>query len=159
MATHSSTLARKIPWTEEPGRLQSMGREESDTTQRLHFSLNYNYYYCVVFSHVWLFASPWTVALQAPLSMGFPRQKYWSGLPFPSPGNFSDPGIEPSSLVSPALAGGFFTTSTTWEAHYYYSILLIGLLPTYILTIYYSFKGNQNFSLPFLSLLATFYWM
>ena len=49
----------------------------------------------------------------APLSMGFPRQEYWSGLPFPSPGHLPDPGIEP---VSPALAGGFFTTSTTWEA-------------------------------------------
>ena len=48
---------------------------------------------------------------QAPLSMGFPRQEYWSGLPFPSPGDLPDPGIEPESLVSPALAGGFFTTS------------------------------------------------
>ena len=53
------------------------------------------------------FAIPWTVASQAPLSMGFPRQEYWNGLPFPSPGDLPDPGIEP---VSPALAGGFFTT-------------------------------------------------
>ena len=52
-------------------------------------------------------ATPWTVALQALLSMGFPRQEYWSGLPFPSPGDLPDPGIEP---VSPALAGGLFTT-------------------------------------------------
>ena len=51
---------------------------------------------------------------QAPLSMGFSRQEYWSGLPFPFPGNLPDSGIEPMSLVSPALAGGFFTTST-WE--------------------------------------------
>ena len=58
----------------------------------------------------------WTVALQAPLSMGFLRQEYWSGLPFPSPGDLPDPGIEPESLMSPALAGGFFTTSATWEA-------------------------------------------
>ena len=43
------------------------------------------------------FATPWTVALQAPLSMGFPRQEYWSGLPFPSPGDLPDPGIEPRS--------------------------------------------------------------
>ena len=42
--------------------------------------------------------------------MGFPKQKYWSGLPFPTPGDRPDPGIEPVSLVSPALAGGFFTT-------------------------------------------------
>ena len=45
----------------------------------------------------------------------FSRQEYWSGLPFPSPGDFPNPGIEPSSLTSPALAGGFFTTSATWE--------------------------------------------
>ena len=55
--------------------------------------------------------TPWTVARQAPLSMGFPSQKYWNGLPFPSPGNLPNPGIEATSLVSPALAGGFFTTA------------------------------------------------
>ena len=62
------------------------------------------------------FAAPWTVAHQAPLSKGFPRQEYWSGLPFPSPGDLPHAGIEPSSPMSPALAGGFFTTSATWEA-------------------------------------------
>ena len=51
-----------------------------------------------------------TAACQAPLSMGFPRQEYWSGLPFPSPGDLSDPGIEPTSPVSSAVAGRFFTT-------------------------------------------------
>ena len=51
--------------------------------------------------------TPWTVDHQAPLSMGFPRQEYWSGLPFPSPGNLPDPRTEPTS---PALAGRFFTT-------------------------------------------------
>ena len=51
------------------------------------------------------------------LSMGFPRQEYWSGLPFPSPGDLPDPGVEPVSLVSPALAGEFSTTSAPWEAH------------------------------------------
>ena len=64
-------------------------------------------------SHVLLFVTPWTVAHQAPLSMGFPRQEYWSELPFPSPGDLPDPGIKPMSLVSPALAGRFFTTSAT----------------------------------------------
>ena len=54
-------------------------------------------------SHVWLFATPWTEAHQAPLSMGFPRQEYWSGLSFPSPGDLSNPGIEQVSPVSPAL--------------------------------------------------------
>ena len=48
--------------------------------------------------------------------MGFSRQEYWSGLPFPSPGNLPNPGIEPASFACPALAGGFFATSTTWEA-------------------------------------------
>ena len=53
------------------------------------------------------FEIPWTAALQAPLSMGFSRQEYWSGLPYPTPGDLPHPGIEPSS---PALAGKFFTT-------------------------------------------------
>ena len=61
-------------------------------------------------------AKPWTVAYQAPLSMGFSRQEYWSGLSCPSPGDLPDPGIKPGSLMSPALAGGFFATSTIWKA-------------------------------------------
>ena len=52
----------------------------------------------------------WTVAHQVPLSMEFSRQKYWSGLSFSTPGDFSDPGIEPTSLASPPSAGRFFTT-------------------------------------------------
>ena len=64
-------------------------------------------------SRVQLFATPWTVALQAPLSMGFSRQEYWNGLPCPPPEDLPDPGIEPESLASPALAGGFLTTSAT----------------------------------------------
>ena len=68
------------------------------------------------FSHVQPFVILWTRARQAPLSMGFSRQGYWSGLPCPPPGDLPDPGIEPASLVSPALAGGFFTISATWEA-------------------------------------------
>ena len=69
-----------------------------------------------LFSRVQLFATLWTVAHQAPLSMGFSREESWSGLPFPSPGNLLHLGIEPASLLSSALAGMFFTTSTTWEA-------------------------------------------
>ena len=57
--------------------------------------------------------TPWTVAHQAPLSMGFSRQEYWRGLPFLPPGDLPDPGIEPASLASPALAGVLFTTSAT----------------------------------------------
>ena len=62
-----------------------------------------------VLSHVWLFSTPWTVTCQASLSMGFPRQEYWSRLPFPPPGDLLHPGIKPKS-VPPALAGGFFNT-------------------------------------------------
>jgi len=53
--------------------------------------------------------TPWAIACQAPLSLEFSRQEYWSGLPFPSPGDLPDPGIRPVSLMSPALAGVFFT--------------------------------------------------
>ena len=67
-------------------------------------------------SCVWLCAASLTVAYQAPLSVGFSRQNYCSGLPFPSPGDLSDAGTEPVSLMSPALAGRFFSTSATWEA-------------------------------------------
>ena len=59
--------------------------------------------------------TPRTVARQAPLSVGFFRQEYWSGLPFPSPGDLPNPGMETASLISPAFAGGFFTTNNTWE--------------------------------------------
>ena len=58
----------------------------------------------------------WTVACQTPLSRGFSRQEYWSRLPFPSPGNLPDQGIETVSLISPILVDGFFTTGATWEA-------------------------------------------
>ena len=57
-------------------------------------------------------ATPWTVAHQAPLSMGFPRQKYCSELPFPAAGDLPDPGIEPKFLASPALGDGFFFLTT-----------------------------------------------
>ena len=68
-------------------------------------------------SHAWLFAIPWTVAHQTPLSMEFSRQEYWSGLPCSPPGDLPDSGIELLSLKSPALAGGFLTTSATWGSH------------------------------------------
>ena len=66
-------------------------------------------------SCVRLVSTPWTVVHQAPLSMGLSRQEYWSGLPSLS-GDLSDPGIESVSFMPPGLAGGFFTTSATWEA-------------------------------------------
>ena len=72
---------------------------------------------CVcVLSRVRLFATLWTVSRYPPLSLEFSRQDYWNVLPFPTPGDLPDPWIKPTSLVSPALAGRFFTTSATWEA-------------------------------------------
>ena len=80
------------------------------------------------FNCVQFFATPWTVACWAPLSLGFSRQRYWSGLPFPHPGDLPDPGIEPVSLMSPVLSGGFFNTSTIWKA-------LLGLRQTILVQV------------------------
>ena len=68
------------------------------------------------FHHIWLFATLGTAAYQDPLSMGFSRQEYWSGW-CPLPGDLPDPGTELASLMSSALAGEFFTTNATWDAH------------------------------------------
>ena len=70
---------------------------------------------CIIsqFSHIQLFATLWTMTHQAPLSMGFSRQKYWSGLLFPTPEDLPDTRIKPTSLMCPALAGGFFATGAT----------------------------------------------
>ena len=113
-------------WTEQKGLEQSS--EEPVFPSHLEFTvqdsarvgrlkaLGSSCVHVHMLSHVQLFAAPWTVAHQASLSRGFSRQEYWGGLPFPSPGNLPDPEMEPTSLVSPALAGRFFTTSATWEA-------------------------------------------
>ena len=73
-------------------------------------------YMCSVPSRVPLFAAAWTGACQAPLSMGFSRQEDWSGLPCPPSGDPPNLGMQPPSLMTPAMAGGFFTTRTIWEA-------------------------------------------
>ena len=81
------------------------------------------------FGHVWLCVTLWTVAHQAPLSMGFPRQKYWSGLPCPPPKDLPSSGIKLASPMSPALAGKFFTTITNlgspryvrFSVHWYFN--------------------------------------
>ena len=77
--------------------------------------------YVCVLSWVRLFVTRWTLANQAPLSMGLCRQEYWVRLPCPPPGDLPDPGLEPASLLSPALAGGFFTTSATQEAQAFHT--------------------------------------
>ena len=89
-------------------------------------------------SHVPLFATLWAVAHQAPLSTGFPRPEYWSGFPFPSPGDLPDPGIKPVSLKSPALAGGFFITEPPEKPFSFtkcqFFTLAIGMLCLHILS-------------------------
>ena len=82
------------------------------------------------------FVIPWTVALQAPLSMRFSRQEYWSGLTFPPPGHLTDPGIEPASLASSALAGEFFTTEPPGKP----KIQLSRLLNTIQVSIFILFR-------------------
>ena len=79
---------------------------------QLHTYINIYTRMCVcVLSCVWLFVTPWTAACQVALSMGFSRQEYRSGLPFPTPGNVLEPGVESVSLMSVALADRFFTRS------------------------------------------------
>ena len=78
------------------------------------------------FSRVWFFAVLRTVALQAPLSMGFSRQDCWSGLPCPSPEDPPNWGMGPVSLTSPELASRFFTTSATWEASFFMCVFVKG---------------------------------
>ena len=69
--------------------------------------------------------TPWTVVHQVPLSVGFPRQEYWSGLPSPSPEALPIPGMEPASPASPALTGGFFTTEPPGKPKVEYSLVKI----------------------------------
>ena len=71
------------------------------------------------------FAAPWTATHQAPLPLEFSRQEYWSGVSFPTPEDLPDPGPEPTSLVSPAVAGRFFSTSATKEAPFTYGLTWI----------------------------------
>ena len=103
-------------------------------------AISNNMYVLSLFIHVQVFVTLWNVAHRASLSMGFSRQEYCRGLPCPSPGDLPSPGTEPESLKSPALAGGFFTTSTTWET------------PTNIIIL------NNDLILHFLLFSTTVFW-
>ena len=89
-------------------------------------------------SPVWLFATSWTVAHQAPLSMGFFRQEYWSGMPCPSPGDLPNPGIKPGSPASPA--GGFFTTDPQGKP------IILSSWQLLIASLFPSARQNQPYS-------------
>ena len=134
MTTHSSTFAWIIPWTKKPGGLQSMRLQRGIRKIKLRnwvcthvFSVNEALEMCYkkeedemyvlsCFRCVQLCVTLWTATGQAPLSIGFSRQEYWSGLTCPPPGDLPDWGIEPAPVMSPALVGRFFITSATWEA-------------------------------------------
>ena len=90
------------------------------------------------FSHVQLFVTLWTVAHQAPLPMGFSRQEYWSGLPYPPPVDLFDPEIELTSLMSPALSGGCFTMSASWEASNHKGMRIVDHLRCLLRNLYAS---------------------
>ena len=115
MAPHSSTFAWKIPWSEEPGRLQSTGSPR----------VGHNFTYMWV--HVQLcptLCDPMDCSLPgSSVFMEFSRQECWSELPFPSPGDLPDPGIQPVSPMPPALAGGFFTTELSRKPLLVYTCL------------------------------------
>ena len=85
--------------------------------------------------------SSWTIAHQAPLPMEFSRQKYWRGVPSPTPGDLPEPEIEPESLASPALAGGFFTTSAAWETN---SIKTLKMVHVFLKNSFFFFKGTPD---------------
>ena len=86
-------------------------------TQHCKATVPNNVHVCLIASVLSDSFQHWTVICQTPLSFGSSRQEYWSGLPCQPPGDLLDPGIEPVSLGSSVSAGGFFTTSATWEAH------------------------------------------
>ena len=91
------------------------------------------------FSGVWFCGTPWTVACQVPLSMQFPRHKYWSRLPCLPPGNFPDRGIKPASLMSPTLSGRFFAISTHGKPIYTHIHALYVYIYIYICSCIYLF--------------------
>ena len=98
-------LAWSILWTEEPAGLQSVGSQKRQTRLDIHSFIRLAEIpesEVKSLSRVQLFSTPWTVAYQAPPSVGFSSQEHWSGLPFPSPGDLPDPGIEPGSPASQA---------------------------------------------------------
>ena len=134
MSTHSSILARKIPWTKEPGRLQSMWLQrigQNGATKHTHSLVLQTISTknaCPLqkvksLSRVRLLETPSTAAPHAPLSMGFSRQEYWSGLTCPPPGDLPDPGIRPAFFRCSALVDRFFTINATWETMYVFTHL------------------------------------
>jgi len=114
-------------------------------TGEAHIYIGTKVYVCACmlsrFSHV-LFATLWSIACQALLSMGFSRQEYWSGLPCPPPRDLRDPGIKLLSLMSLALAGRSFTTRAIWEAPYIY--IYVTYICNFLLQILFHYRLLQD---------------
>ena len=127
-----------------------MNENSTQFIRKSHKTLCFRYQYLYprvwaqCLSHVRLFVTPRTVAHQVPLFMGFSRQEYWSGLPFPPPGDLPEPGIEPTSPVSPVLGDRFLTTGPQQK-----SSLSISVPISIYLSIY---KENYNLIEPYLKL-------
>ena len=103
---------KQLPGEAQPGRF-SLRRHTRRKAFNHHVSRAWKGHHPRMLSrYVRLFTTPWTVARQAPLSLGFSRQEYWSGFPFPPPGDLPNPRSNPCLLPSPALAGGFFSTES-----------------------------------------------
>ena len=104
----SSVMGARNPW-------EYITKAKSPFPQKhIYTYFPYNFRSSGLLNYIQLFCHPWAITHQAPLSMGFPRQEYWSGFPFPSPGDLLNPGIK---LMSPALAGRFFTTQPARKPH------------------------------------------
>ena len=150
-------------WTGRPGVLQFMGSQRvgHDWATELNWVSSTQCYSYLLFlcMHAYVLSGfscvPLFVTPMAPLSMGFSSQEYRSGLPFPPPGNLPNPGIKPMSLLTPALASGFFTISATWEALLFlnlwlnHSLFLSLLLCIFLILLHlskiYVFIASKNY--------------
>ena len=123
MAIHSSILAWKIP----EATVHGVAKNRTWLSDFISFQGLFTIRACMLshFSHVPLFAAPWTVSCQAPLSMGFFWQEYWNGFPCPPPGDLPDPRIEPVSLASPALHVSSLPLSHQGSSIYYLKFIKI----------------------------------
>ena len=120
---YSGLISFRINWLNllaVQGTLKSLLQHHRSKASILRCSAFFTVQLSHPYSHIQLFATLWTTSHQAPLSLGFSRHEYWSGLPCSFPGDLPDPGIEPVSLTSLAMAGVLFTISTTWETLRYH---------------------------------------